>query len=116
MHFPELSERVAEVRGRLAAAAQRGGLGQRVTLIAVTKTLGVEAVEAAWEAGVHDVGENRVQEALPKMAAAKSPVRWHLIGHLQRNKARAADAFALIHSLDSPRLADVLHARGVARG
>jgi pyridoxal phosphate enzyme (YggS family) len=116
MHFPELPERLAEVRGRLAAAVQRGGHGQRVTLIAVTKTLGTEAVEAAWGAGVHDVGENRVQEALSKMADVKVPVRWHLIGHLQRNKAKAADAFYLVHSMDNARLADGLHARGLARG
>ena len=116
MHFPELPERLAEVRGRLAAAVQRGGHGQRVTLIAVTKTFGIEAVEAAWGAGVHDVGENRVQEALSKMADVKVPVRWHLIGHLQRNKAKAADAFFLVHSMDSARLADALHARGLARG
>src|ERR1700689_1913717 len=116
MLFPELSERVAEVRGRIAAAVARGGHAQHVTLIAVTKTFGPDAAQEAWGAGVHDVGENRVQEALPKMAAAKSPVRWHLIGHLQRNKAKAADSFGLIHSLDDPRLADALHARGLARG
>ncbi len=116
MHFPELPERLAEVRGRLAAAVQRGGHGQRVTLIAVTKTFGIEAVEAAWGAGVHDVGENRVQEALSKMADVKVPVRWHLIGHLQRNKVKAADAFYLVHSMDTARLADGLHALGLARG
>ncbi len=115
MHFPELPERLAEVQGRLAAAVQRGGHGQRVTLIAVTKTFGIEAVEAAWGAGIHDVGENRVQEALSKMVDVKVPVRWHLIGHLQRNKAKAADAFYLVHSMDSARLAEALHARGLAR-
>ncbi|SRR5579883_4214 len=116
MHFPELPDRVAEVRQRIAAAVARGGHGQRVTLIAVTKTFGVEAVQAAWDVGIHDVGENRVQEALPKIDAASVPVRWHLIGHLQRNKARAADSFELVHSMDSARLADALHARGLARG
>jgi len=116
MHFPELSERLAEVRGRLAAAVQRGGHGQSVTLIAVTKTFGADAVEAAWDAGIHDVGENRIQEALSKMAAVKVPVRWHLIGHLQRNKVKAADAFELVHSMDSVRLADALDERGIARG
>jgi PLP dependent protein len=116
MHFPELPERLAEVRDRLAAAVQRGGQGQRVTLIAVTKTFSVEAVEAAWGAGIHDVGENRVQEAVSKMADVEVPVRWHLIGHLQRNKAKAADSFHLVHSMDSARLADALHDRGLARG
>ena len=114
--FSRAAERLAEVRGRLAAAVQRGGHGQRVTLIAVTKTFGIEAVEAAWGAGIHDVGENRVQEALPKMVDVNVPVRWHLIGHLQRNKAKAADSFCLVHSMDSARLAEALHARGLARG
>jgi len=116
MQFPELSERVAEVRGRIAAAVVRGGHAQLVTLVAVTKTFGVDAVQEAWAAGVQDVGENRVQEALPKIAAASVPVRWHLIGHLQRNKAKAAESFALVHSVDSSRIADALNERGVVRG
>ncbi len=115
MHFPELPQRLAEVRDRMTAAAGRGGHGQRVTLIAVTKTFGSEAVEAAYSAGIHDVGENRVQEALSKMASVEVPVRWHLIGHLQRNKVKAAESFYLIHSMDSARLADALHELGLAR-
>src|SRR5579872_4257042 len=115
MDFPELAERVAEVRGRVEEAASRGGFRQRVLIVAVTKTFGPEAVEAAWRAGLHDVGENRVQEAVAKISAVRVPVHWHLIGHLQRNKARAADGFDLVHSLDSARLADALHARGMAR-
>ena len=99
----ELRARVAEVRERIDAAVARGGHRQTATLVAVTKTHPAGAVRAAWEAGVHDVGENRVQEALPKMAALDVPVRWHLIGHLQRNKARQTDGFALVHSCDSPR-------------
>jgi pyridoxal phosphate enzyme (YggS family) len=87
-----------------------------VTLIAVTKTHGADAVDAAWRAGVHDVGENKVQEAVSKMLAAPVPVRWHLIGHMQRNKVKAIDHFALVHSLDSARLADALHEVGLARG
>jgi pyridoxal phosphate enzyme (YggS family) len=57
-----------------------------------------------------------VQEALPKMEAVDVPVRWHLVGHLQRNKVRSLDGFTLVHSLDSRRLADALHAEGVRRG
>lgn len=102
-------EAVAEVRTRIAEARARGGHGQEVTLIAVTKTHGADAVEAAWSAGVTDVGENRVQEAEAKMALVTMPVRWHLIGHLQRNKARHALAFDLFHGLDSERLAVALH-------
>jgi len=111
----ELRERLAELRAQLDAAVMRGGHGQRVTVVAVTKTHGAEAVRAAWEAGVHDVGENRVQEALAKMAEVDVPVRWHLIGRLQRNKVRQLDAFALVQSCDRPQLADALHELGVAR-
>jgi pyridoxal phosphate enzyme (YggS family) len=82
---------------------------QSVTLVAVTKTHGPEAVAAAYHAGVPDVGENRVQEAESKMAQVTVPVRWHLIGHLQRNKAKSATRFALVHGLDSERLAEALN-------
>lgn len=107
---------VTEVRARIAEACTRGGHGQQVTLIAVTKTHGPEAVEAAWQAGVTDVGENRVQEAEAKMAQVTVPVRWHLIGHLQRNKAKHALRFALVHGVDSERLAVALHDEAVKAG
>ena len=116
MPFEDVATRVAGLRDRIAAAVARGGHGQTVTLVAVTKTHGPEAVRAAWAAGVHDVGENKVQEALRKLESVDVPVRWHLIGHLQRNKVKALDHFALLHSLDSARLADAVHAHGVARG
>jgi len=116
MPFPSLRERVAELQGRIADAAARGGHGQVVTLVAVTKTHGPDAVLAAWQAGLRDCGENRVQEALGKMGAVDVPVAWHLIGHLQRNKVDALDHFVLMHSLDSTRLADTVCAYGVARG
>lgn len=115
MVFPSLRERVAEVRDRIAAAVARGGYAQVVTIVAVTKTHGPEAALAAWEAGVRDCGENRVQEALGKIAAVDVPVAWHLIGHLQRNKVRALDHFVMLHSLDSSRLADAVSAFGVQR-
>jgi pyridoxal phosphate enzyme (YggS family) len=116
MHFLDLHERVAEARERIDAAVARGGHGQDVTIIAVTKTHGPEAVQAAWDGGLRDVGENRVQEALGKMPGVTVPVRWHLIGHLQRNKVKALDRFALLHSVDSARLADAVNAHGLARG
>jgi len=116
MPFSDLAERVAEVRGRIGAAVARGGHGQRVTIVAVTKTYGAEAVTAAYDAGVQDVGENRVQEALSKMDDVTVPVRWHLIGHLQRNKAKTVDRFALVHSVDSGRLADAVARVGDDRG
>jgi pyridoxal phosphate enzyme (YggS family) len=116
MEYPDLAERIADVKARIDAAAARGGHGQKVTLVAVTKTHGPEAVEAAHACGVSDVGENKVQEALDKMAQVSSPVRWHLIGHLQRNKVKAVDHFTLVHSVDSSRLADAVHKFGVERG
>jgi len=116
MAFPGLAERVAEVRARIEAARVRGGHGQQVTIVAVTKTHGPEAARAAYEAGLHDVGENKVQEALKKMAAVDVPVRWHLIGHLQRNKIKALEQFVLLHSLDSAKLADAVCEFGIARG
>jgi pyridoxal phosphate enzyme (YggS family) len=116
MVFPHLPERVAEVRAQVADAVTRGGHGQRVTLVAVTKTHGPEAASAAWAAGIRDCGENRVQEALPKMEGVAEPVVWHLIGHLQRNKVSALAHFALLHALDSSRLADAVSEHGLARG
>jgi PLP dependent protein len=115
MSFQDLGARLAEVGDRVAAAVARGGHGQRVTLIAVTKTHGPDAVQAAWRAGVQNVGENKVQEALTKMAAVDVPVRWHLIGHLQRNKVRDLDHFAVVHSIDRASIADAVSAFGIAR-
>jgi PLP dependent protein len=112
-----VAQRVRDARERIAAARLRGGHGQDVTLIAVTKTHGPEAVLAAQAAGVLDVGENRVQEAESKRAQLASlPVRWHLIGHVQRNKAANAVRFDLVHSLDSDRLAVALDDAARAAG
>ena len=116
MPFQDLPARLAGVGERIARARARGGHGQAVQIVAVTKTYGPDAVVAAWEAGVHDVGENRVQEALSKMDGVTEPLRWHLIGHLQRNKVKQLDPFHLVHSMDSARLADALHEHGIARG
>src|ERR1051325_3224555 len=114
MPFPDLPDRLAEVRARIDAAVQRGGHGQAVRIIAVTKTHGPDAVTAAYNAGIADVGENRVQEALSKMDAVAVPVRWHLIGHLQRNKVKSLPRFDLLHSLDSARLADAVNDVGLS--
>jgi hypothetical protein len=116
MPFPDLPGRLADVRATIERAVARGGHGQRVAVLAVTKTHGPEAVRAAWECGIHDVGENKVQEATAKMGAVDVPVRWHLIGHLQRNKVKYLDGFSLVHSCDSGRLADALHEHGLRRG
>jgi pyridoxal phosphate enzyme (YggS family) len=116
MVIAEVGARVDEVRERIERAVERGGHGQQVTLIAVTKTHGPEAVEAAWQAGIADIGENKVQEALTKMQQVSAPVRWHLIGHLQRNKVKYLDAFHLVHSVDSERLARAIDTHGRNRG
>ncbi len=102
MDFPGLPARLAHVRETVAQSQAQGGWRHPVRIVAVTKTHGVEAVLAAVDAGLGDVGENRVQEALQKQdRAPDAPVNWHLIGTLQRNKARhAAGRFALIHSID----------------
>jgi pyridoxal phosphate enzyme (YggS family) len=112
-----ISENLAEVRGRVADAARRSGRsGADVTLVAVSKTFAADRVREAWAAGQRDFGENKVQEGLQKIGeTADIPLRWHLIGHLQSNKARkAAGAFACIHSVDSIELLDKLEAAGGA--
>ncbi|MEX2178728.1 MAG: YggS family pyridoxal phosphate-dependent enzyme [Gemmatimonadaceae bacterium] len=114
MPFPDLAARVREVRERIDAAIQRGGHGQSVMIVAVTKTYGPDALQAAWDAGLRDVGENRVQEALDKMDAVPLPFRWHLIGHLQRNKVKHLTRFHLLHSLDRASLADSVNAQGAS--
>jgi len=113
MAFPALPARLAEVRERIARAQARSGRDAPVTIVAITKTLDASAVRAAAEAGLGAVGENRVQEALAKQEAATGiPVEWHLVGTLQRNKARqAAGRFALIHSVDRLDLATELDRR-----
>ncbi|MBI4343516.1 MAG: YggS family pyridoxal phosphate-dependent enzyme [Candidatus Omnitrophica bacterium] len=123
-----LADSLAQVRARIAAAARRAGRDPcAITLVAVTKGLPAEAIREALALGLTDVGENRVQEARQKQIALGSrlkaagfglepgasslepSVRWHLIGHLQRNKAReAVERFAMIHSVDSPSLIDAL--------
>ncbi|HEX2202062.1 MAG TPA: YggS family pyridoxal phosphate-dependent enzyme [Longimicrobium sp.] len=110
METDVLAGRVAEVRERIERARERGGHARPVTLVAVTKTHPADVVRAALAAGVADVGENRVQELEDKVRdVGRGAVRWHLIGHLQRNKAaKALPLFDLLHSLDSERLAEAL--------
>ncbi|MEX1187547.1 MAG: YggS family pyridoxal phosphate-dependent enzyme [Gemmatimonadaceae bacterium] len=114
--YAALPAALAEIRQRIDEARSRGGRGQDVRIVAVTKTHGPEAVAAAVRAGIGDVGENRVQEAIAKMSEVDVAVRWHLIGHLQRNKVREAGRFALIHSVDSERLAEALDREALRAG
>jgi len=118
MSFAGLAGRLAHVRAEIAQRQARGGWSHPVTIVAVTKGFGVDAVQAALDAGLADIGENRVQEALEKMAAPVAPsATWHLIGHLQRNKAKLVPGrFALVHSLDSGELAVELAQRAAAAG
>jgi pyridoxal phosphate enzyme (YggS family) len=102
-----VAERLHEVRARITAAATRTGRSPAsVRLIAVSKTFPIAAVREAYAAGQRDFGENRVQELLQKIDASSDlDVRWHLIGHLQSNKARkAAERVPIIHSIDSLEL------------
>jgi pyridoxal phosphate enzyme (YggS family) len=113
MDFPALPGSLARVRETVARHQAVGGWTHAVRIVAVTKTHGPEAVRAAVAAGLDDVGENRVQEALEKQPVLSDvAVQWHLIGTLQRNKARhATGRFALIHSVDRPELATELDRR-----
>ena len=109
-----ISDRLTEIRARISAAAQSAGRDPAsVCLVAVSKTFPIESIAEAFAAGQRDFGENRVQEALQKIElalqkidrSADQSIRWHLLGHLQTNKARkAAPAFAMIQSVDSVEL------------
>ena len=101
-----LRTRLDEVRARIARAAGRVGRDPAsIRLVAVSKTFPAEFVRAAADLGQVDFGENKVQEALPKMdQTASLPIRWHLVGHLQSNKAKKAGRFDVIHSVDSAAL------------
>ena len=112
MGFEALPERLAQVRAVLAQRA-----AQPVTIVAVTKGFGTDAIRAALAAGIADIGENRVQEAVQKQEELGAGnrelgMRWHLIGHLQRNKAKVVPGrFELVHSVDSVELAMELDRR-----
>ena len=117
-----IADRLTEVRSRIATAARSAGRDpSSIQLIAVSKTFPVELVREAHAAGQRDFGENRVQEALQKIERAAereiSELRWHLLGHLQTNKARKAGAtFATIQSVDSIELLQKLDLSAVEAG
>jgi len=120
-HGPEMTEisrNLARVRERIAAAARRAGRNpDEVTLVAVTKGVGLDRVLEAVACGVTHIGENRVQEAAAKFPHLPPGVVRHMVGHLQRNKAKmAVRLFDLIHSLDSLRLAEELNRRALEAG
>ncbi len=109
-----LADRIAETRARIAAAAARSGRpAADVTLVAVVKTLATEVVGEAVRLGLTDLGENRVQEAQAHQdVVPRDAARWHLIGHLQRNKAgKVPGLFDIVHSIDDLELATALARR-----
>ena len=112
------AERLAEVRERIAAAALRVGRSpDEITLVGAAKTFDVGRVMEAVEAGLLDIGENYVQELRAEHEAIGDAARWHVIGHLQRNKVKYVAPFcAMIHSLDSVRLAEEIDRRARQHG
>lgn len=100
------------------SAARVGRSPEDITLVAVTKGVDVPRMQQAYDLGIREFGESRIQEVLPKRSELSSPsLRWHFIGHLQTNKVkRVAGEFSLIHSVDSFRLAEALNREAIARG
>ena len=109
-----VAQNIGLIRERMAAAARRGGRGsEQITLMAVSKTFPVELIREAYNAGIRVFGENRVQEFSQKSQALRDlpDTDWHMIGHLQSNKAaQATELFAAVDSLDSLKLAEKLNA------
>jgi pyridoxal phosphate enzyme (YggS family) len=106
--FEYIESNIRQIKGKIAEAAEKcGRSSSEVTIVAVSKTFSVEAIRAAVAAGVDDIGESKLQEAEPKITALGNIARWHMIGHLQTNKAKkTAELFDMIQSLDSLHLAD----------
>jgi pyridoxal phosphate enzyme (YggS family) len=115
-----IAENIAQARERIAAAAQRAARNpERITLMGVSKTFPVESIREAYAAGLRIFGENRVQEFAGKADALRdlSDAEWHLIGHLQTNKAaKAAELFDAVDSVDSARMAEKLNAFAESSG
>ena len=105
-----LVDNLREVEERIASACKRANRNrEEVTLIAVSKTKPVSMLEEVYGAGIRDFGENKVQELTEKYEVMNKDIRWHMIGHLQRNKVKyIVDKVKLIHSVDSVRLAQAI--------
>ena len=116
--MPNIAENLEAVRQLIDAAARKTGrTGDDITLVTVTKTRSVAEIKQAIACGVTDIGENYVQEAEIKYGEIGDAVKWHMIGHLQRNKARhAVEFFDMIHSVDDESLAAEISRRGQAIG
>lgn len=111
--IPDVAENLKIVRGRINEALKRAGdSGRNVEIVAVTKTFDHTYIEKAINAGIINIGENRLQEAEEKYGIVGNRAIWHLVGHLQTNKVKKAiSIFELIHSVDSPKLAEEINKR-----
>ena len=116
--FEHIRENLERINECIQTAAEKAGCGREdITLVAVSKTHPVEAIQAAVRYGVRNIGESRVQEAESKIKALGSTARWHMVGHLQTNKARKAiEIFDLIQSVDSRELAEEINHRAAQIG
>jgi len=112
--YEKMREAILEVREKIEAAAVRSGRDpNEILLLGVTKTVDVDAMQAAFDLGIKDFGENRVQEFVKKSDILNRECRWHIIGRLQTNKVKYLDSrITLIHSLDRIELAEALDKRG----
>lgn len=112
-----IAQNIKEVTGKMQTAAKNSGRDPKdVCLIAVSKTKPVSMLQEAYEAGMRDFGENKVQELVDKYEQLPKDIRWHMIGHLQRNKVKyIIDKVYLIHSVDSLRLAEEISKEAVKR-
>lgn len=117
MKMEDITGNLAKVNGQIKEAAERcGRSADDILLVAVSKTRAPEEINIAIDAGVTDIGENKVQEIMDKYDAIK-PVRWHMIGHLQTNKVKyIIDKVSMIHSVDSYKLAAEINKRAAAHG
>ncbi len=113
-----MQENMQQVYQRLRQAANRAHVPwEAITLVAVTKSVPGSAIEQAWQLGIRHFGENRVQEALPKISSLPPGITWHFLGHLQTNKVRhVVEHFQLVQSLDRMKLARALQKEGEDRG
>jgi len=112
-----IKDNICILNEEIRAAAKAGRFGQDVTLVAVSKTHPAEMIMEAYDEGIRDFGENKVQELLSKYDELPSDIRWHLIGHLQRNKVKyIVDKVWLIHSVDSLKLAETIEEQAAIHG
>ena len=112
----DIEANIREVQGRIARACERSRRSPgEITLVAITKEVDVSSIRAAFDCGIRNFGENRVQEAegkIRQLSDISKDVTWHMVGHLQSNKAKTAvELFDIIHSVDSVRLAEILSRR-----